>query len=123
MGVIKLKAALAELRAADERKKKRQPELRSSGAGRIARHKAAAISTSLDLHGLETLEALPVLDKYIDDAFLAGLKRVEINHGRGTGALRKFVQDYLRTHRLVRSFRTADNFEGGLGVTIVELNQ
>lgn len=85
--------------------------------------KSASVPSSLDLHGLETLEALPILDKYIDDAFLAGLRQVEINHGRGTGALRNFVHDYLRGHRLVKSYRDGTYHEGGIGVTIVELDQ
>lgn len=123
VGVIKLKVKLSELRLAQPEKRKKSGRRGPSGIGNIAITKSMAISSSLDLHGLDTLEALPILDKYIDDAFIAGLKRVEINHGRGTGALRNFVQNYLRDHRLVKSFRTAENYEGGLGVTVVELNQ
>ena len=65
---------------------------------------------------------MPILDKYIDDAFIAGLRHIEINHGRGTGALRAFVRQYLKDHKLVKSYRTAENYEGGLGVTMVELD-
>ena len=125
-GILKMKVKIDELRLAQEEKpqpaaakKKGRPV--SAGSG-IAFKKAISVEPILDLHGMDTMEALPVLDKYIDDAFLAGLKRVEINHGRGTGVLRKFVQDYLRGHRLVKSYHTADSFEGGLGVTVVELN-
>ncbi len=123
VGVIKLKARLSDLRMADESQKSKYSAHRGHNSGTIGVKKAATIEASLDLHGLDTMEALPILDKYIDDAFLAGLKRVEINHGRGTGALRKFVQEYLRNHRLVKNARQGDAFEGGLGVTIVELNQ
>ena len=84
--------------------------------------KSVSVESSLDLHGMDTMEALPVLDKYIDDAFIAGLRTVEINHGRGTGALRNFVHDYLRDHRLVKAYRDGSFHEGGIGVTIVELN-
>jgi DNA mismatch repair protein MutS2 len=123
VGVIKLKVKLSELRLAQTEKPKKPGRRGATGIGSLAMRKSAAISPSLDLHGLDTMEALPILDKYIDDAFIAGLKRVEINHGRGTGALRNFVQNYLREHCLVKSYRIAENFEGGLGVTIVELNQ
>ena len=96
------------------------------GKGRSAAdlqyRKSTAVMPSLDLHGMETMEALPELDKYIDDAFLAGLREVQINHGRGTGVLRSFVHDYLRHHRLVKSFRDGDYHEGGIGVTIVQLD-
>ncbi|NLF80158.1 MAG: endonuclease MutS2 [Clostridia bacterium] len=122
VGVIKLKAKLAELRLAAEEKPKKSGRNKSSGAGGIAMRKASSIMPYLDLHGLDTMEALPVLDKYIDDAFIAGLKTVEINHGRGTGALRSFVQNYLRGHRLVKSFHNAASNEGGLGVTVVDLD-
>ena len=86
-------------------------------------NKASSVEPVLDLHGFDTLEAEPILDKYLDDAFIAGLRTVEINHGRGTGALRKFVREYLKDHRLVKGYHTAANNEGGLGVTVVELNQ
>ena len=74
-------------------------------------------------YDLETMEAMPILEKYIDDAFLAGLRQVEINHGRGTGALRNFVHSCLKGNRLVKTYRDGTFHEGGLGVTIVELNQ
>jgi len=60
------------------------------------------------------------LEKYIDDALLAGHPRVSIIHGKGTGALRKGVQDYLKKHRAVKKIRFGDATEGGTGVTIVE---
>ena len=124
IGVIKMKAKLAEIRLADAEKVERRLKKRGRGmsGGDVAMRKSAQVSPSLDLHGLDTMEALPVLDKYIDDAFIAGLKTVEVNHGRGTGALRNFVHDYLRGHRLVRGYRDGSYHEGGIGVTIVELN-
>jgi len=132
VGVLKLKAKLGELRPAEPeqaRPGKRQGAPRRGGHGGLSGsgdwllRKTAAVQAELDLHGLDTLEALPVLDKYIDDAFLAGLKQVQINHGRGTGALRAFVHRHLRQHRLVKSFRDGNYHEGGIGVTIVDLNQ
>lgn len=79
------------------------------------------VPMQLDLHGQAVDDALIVLDKYLDDAFLAGLTTVTIVHGRGTGILRKGVQQYLRTHPHVRSMRTGDYDEGGIGATIVTL--
>ncbi len=61
------------------------------------------------------------VEKYLDDAQLASYPRVSIIHGKGTGALRQGVQDYLKKHRGVKTFRYGDMGEGGLGVTVVEL--
>ena len=123
VGVIKLKAKLDELRAAQPEKQHKNSRRGAGNSGIIAMNKASSVEPVLDLHGLDTLEAEPILDKYLDDAFIAGLRTVEINHGRGTGALRKFVREYLKDHRLVKGYHTAANNEGGLGVTVVELNQ
>lgn len=123
VGVIKLKAKLDELRAAHPEKQRKNSRRGAGNSGTIAMNKASSVEPVLDLHGFDTLEAEPILDKYLDDAFIAGLRTVEINHGRGTGALRKFVREYLKDHRLVKGYHTAANNEGGLGVTVVELNQ
>ena len=123
VGVIKLKAKLDELRAAQPEKQRKNSRRGAGNSGAIAMNKASSVEPVLDLHGFDTLEAEPILDKYLDDAFIAGLRTVEINHGRGTGALRKFVREYLKDHRLVKGYHTAANNEGGLGVTVVELNQ
>jgi DNA mismatch repair protein MutS2 len=64
-------------------------------------------------------EAAPLLDKYIDDAFAAGIHEVRIIHGKGTGALRRFVWDALQSHPLVSGMRLGDESEGGEGATIV----
>jgi DNA mismatch repair protein MutS2 len=66
-------------------------------------------------------EALPLVDKFIDDAVLAGLHRIDIIHGKGTGALRKKISDFLTSHPRVRSFRLGEWNEGGTGATVVEL--
>ena len=63
------------------------------------------------------------LDKYLDDAYLAGLSSVRIVHGKGTGALRKAIWQFLPNHHAVESFRLADPKEGGAGVTIVEFRR
>jgi len=83
--------------------------------------KRASISPQINLIGCTTDEARRKLDKYLDDAFLAGLERVRVIHGRGTGALKKAVRDLLSDHPHVRSFRYGNPPEGGDGVTVVTL--
>ena len=75
----------------------------------------------LDLHCLTVDEALPRLDQYLYEAYIAGTPSVRVVHGKGTGTLRWMVRGWLMRHRLVKSFRPAELKEGGGGVTIVEL--
>lgn len=75
------------------------------------------------LRHLTVDEALPLLDKFLDDAFLAGLPIVRVIHGRRGGVLRREVREFLTGHPHVRSWRPADIFEGGLGVTVVYLHE
>lgn len=83
--------------------------------------KAKHISPEIDLRGCLAEDALIQIDRYLEDANLAGLNRVSIIHGKGTGALRKAVREYLKGHRYVKSYRDGLNEEGGFGVTVVEL--
>jgi DNA mismatch repair protein MutS2 len=83
--------------------------------------KPEAALHDLDLRGMTGDEAIPLVDKFIDTAVLAGLGRVDIIHGKGTGALRKKVTDYLSRNPHVRSFRMGEWNEGGAGATVVEL--
>ena len=75
------------------------------------------------LRHLTVDEALPQLDQYLHDAFVAGLYQVRIIHGKGTGTLRQIVQKQLAKHPLVKSYRLGEYGEGGSGVTIVELTE
>ncbi len=75
------------------------------------------------LRHLTVDEALPKLDQYLHDAFVAGLYQVRVIHGKGTGTLRQVVRRQLTTHPLVKSFRPGEYGEGGEGVTIVELSE
>lgn len=84
--------------------------------------KVQSFSPSLDLRGQRLDEALANVDKYLDDAMLSGLDEVKIIHGMGTGALRKGITDYLKSNRMIGSFRTGNDKEGGFGVTIVSLS-
>ena len=81
-----------------------------------------SISTELNLLGMTTDEALNALDKYLDDARMSHLSSVRIVHGKGTGALRKAVHNYLRRQKWVKSYRLGDFGEGDAGVTIVQLS-
>lgn len=78
------------------------------------------VNLELDLRGERFEDALVRVEKYIDDALLAGYPRVSVIHGKGTGALRQGVQEYLKNHRSVKRIRFGDAGEGGTGVTIVE---
>jgi len=83
--------------------------------------KAEAVE-ELDLHGQTVEEAIPRVDDFLYAAYRAGLSRVWVIHGRGTGALKTGVVRYLSRHPLVRSFYTADKFHGGEGATQVNLS-
>ena len=98
----------------------------AGGAGNKQRNldfsRNQSISTELNLLGMTTDEALNALDKYLDDARMSHLSSVRIVHGKGTGALRKAVHNYLRRQKWVKSYRLGDFGEGDAGVTIVQLS-
>ena len=79
------------------------------------------VSGEIDIRGLATDEALLMVDKYIDEAVLAGIGTITIIHGKGTGTLRKNVQAHLRHHRNIKTFRVGLFGEGENGVTIAEI--
>ncbi|TMJ11747.1 MAG: endonuclease MutS2, partial [Bacillati bacterium ANGP1] len=85
--------------------------------------KALALSATLDVRGLRAEEAIEELDKYLDDATLAGFNRVTVIHGKGTGALRQAVAAHLSRHPEVAAFRLGAESEGGSGATIVDLRR
>ena len=79
------------------------------------------IAPQITLLGQRADEAVQNVDKYLDDAYAAGLAQARVVHGKGTGALRRAVQQHLQTHPLVETFATANADEGGAGATIVTL--
>jgi DNA mismatch repair protein MutS2 len=81
------------------------------------------VSPEIDLRGLLAEEAFDVVDKYLDSAYLAGLSQVSLIHGKGTGALRKKISEFLSHHHRVEEFRLGEWNEGGSGVTIVKLKE
>ncbi|MCM1188691.1 MAG: endonuclease MutS2 [bacterium] len=95
------------------------PSLQHTGAGKIKMSKSLSVSTEINLLGKTVDEALPMLDKYLDDAYLAHLPSVRIVHGKGTGALRNAVQSHLKRLKTVKEYRLGEYGEGDAGVTIV----
>ena len=79
------------------------------------------VSMQLDIRGMNTEEARMDVDRYLDQAVLAGLTQVTIVHGKGTGALRSGIREYLKSHPLVKKVTSGDLSEGGTGVSIVQL--
>ncbi|MFR5602400.1 MAG: Smr/MutS family protein, partial [Lachnospiraceae bacterium] len=90
-----------------------------SGSSKIKMSKSASISPEVNLIGMTVDEAIPVLDKYLDDAYLAHLNQVRVVHGRGTGALKAGVHKHLKRLKYVKDFRLGEFGEGDSGVTIV----
>lgn len=122
-GVVKLQAGVMtlEVPGSDLAKAPQTQKDEAVRGSRMILDARRQVPMSLDLHGQAVDDALIVLDKYLDDAFLSGLNTVTIVHGRGTGTLRKGVQNYLRTHPHVQNLRSGDYDEGGVGATIVTL--
>lgn len=119
VGIMKVKMHVTQLRLVDE-----QHEITDRiQSKRVAGVKASNVGLELDIRGLDIEEARVKVDKYIDDAVIAGLHEVSIIHGKGTGALRKGVQDFLRNHPHVKSFRLGKFGEGESGVTVVTLKE
>ncbi len=102
-----------------ETTKKNRPK--RGNTGKTAINKSATISPEINLLGLTVDEGIAKLEKYLDDAYLANLPQVRVVHGKGTGALRKGIQQYLRKNPYVSKFKQAEFGEGDLGVTIVYL--
>ena len=119
MGILKSMVNLSDLELLDEEVIK-APTLKKTGAGKIKMSKSASISTSLNIIGKTVDEAMPEVDKYLDDAYLAHLTQVTIIHGRGTGKLRTAVHNKLKKCRYVKSYRLGTFGEGETGVTIVD---
>ena len=119
MGIIRSKVHLSDLELVDE-PVITTPSLQKTGAGKIRMSKSASVSTEINLLGRTVDEAIAELDKYLDDAYIAHLKSVRVVHGKGTGALRKGIHDYLRRQKHVSSFRLGEFGEGDAGVTIVD---
>ncbi|MGM0752407.1 MAG: endonuclease MutS2 [Bacillota bacterium] len=114
MGIMKMKVKESDLEFIQSQQKVETKPLAT------VKGKDFHVSLELDLRGERFENALSRVEKYIDDALLAGYPRVSIIHGKGTGALRQGVQEYLKNHRSVKNIRFGDAGEGGTGVTVVQ---
>jgi len=114
-GALRLRVPAAQLRPAPERDEAIHSERP------VVRGSAPSVPLQLDIRGARAEEALAVLDRYLNDAAVAGVERLRIVHGKGTGALRTAIRAALAEHPLVRSQESAGPAEGGDGATIVRL--
>lgn len=116
-GIMKINVNINNLKLEEEEKAAPQ----KTGSSRIGSEKARNVAIQVDVRGQLLDEAMMNVDKYLDDAYMAGLKQVTIIHGKGTGTLRAGINQLLKSHSHVKSYRSGGFNEGGLGATIVEM--
>ena len=126
VGMMKMRAQLSDLRTLSSTQKMIKKEQKKLERKRVMREQrvditARAVRQELDVRGMALDEAIPEVQKFLDDAMLSSLGEVSIIHGNGTGILRAGIQDCLRRHPCVSSFRLGRYGEGETGVTIVSL--
>lgn len=119
-GLLRTKANIKDIELIKQPVEKDNASRKKSGSGNIRMSKASSIHQEINLIGMTVDEAMPVLGKYLDDAYLAHMSQVTVIHGRGTGALRNAVHGHLKRTKYVKSFRLGEFGEGDMGVTIVE---
>ncbi len=119
-GIMRTQVNVKDLILVADEQEKNTSSLQRSQASKIKMSKSMNISTEINLLGKTVDEALSELDKYLDDAYLSHLTSVRVVHGKGTGALRNAVHNYLRKVKYVKSYRLGEYGEGDAGVTIVE---
>ena len=117
IGIMKMKVDIKELQ---EAKSKKSNNVKVEKSARSS-FKAQTVKPEINVLGLTVDEAVPLIDKYIDDCFVAKLSPIRIVHGKGTGALRNGIHRYLKTNKTVDNFRLGTFGEGEMGVTIVNL--
>lgn len=118
MGILRSQVNISDLELIDE-PVVTGPNIQKTGSGKIKMSKGMNVSTEINLIGMTTAEAIPLLDKYLDDAYLAHLASVRVVHGRGTGALKNAVHSHLKRLKYVKEYRLGTFGEGDTGVTIV----
>ena len=119
MGILRSQVNISDLELIDE-PVITGPNLQKTSTGKIKMSKGLSVATEINLIGMTTAEAIPALDKYLDDAYLAHLNSVRVVHGRGTGALKNAVHAHLKRQKYVKTYRLGTFGEGDTGVTIVE---
>lgn len=120
MGILRSQVSMSDLEIIEEPLTITAKQMRRTSSGKMKMNKSMHISSEINLLGKTVDEAVAELDKYLDDAYLAHLSPVRIVHGKGTGALRNGIHQYLRRQKHVKSFRLGAFGEGDAGVTIVE---
>ncbi|MEC0130237.1 MULTISPECIES: endonuclease MutS2 [Paenibacillus] len=118
-GIMKMKVRLDDLELLSSKATAAPTALRH--ATTVKRSRDENIRSELDLRGTNLEEAIMETDRFIDEAFLGNLGQIAIIHGKGTGVLRTGIQEYLRKHKHVKSYRLGNYNEGGAGVTVAEL--
>ena len=121
MGILRSQVNISDLEIIEEPSPYAPKKLNRSSKGKIGMSKSLSVSPEINLLGRTVDEAVAELDKYLDDALLSHLNTVRVVHGKGTGALRKGIHEYLRRQKHVKSYHLAEFGEGDAGVTIVEL--
>ncbi|MFD0588460.1 endonuclease MutS2 [Paenibacillus sp. GCM10027627] len=119
LGILKMKVALADMELIKGKEPEKAQQPRQSASLKRTRDDNARME--LDLRGESLEEAIMEVDRFLDESFLSGFGQVYLIHGKGTGVLRTGIQQYLRKHTHVKSFRNGDYSEGGIGVTVAEL--
>lgn len=120
MGILRSQVNIRDLVLIEESVQTSNKKFTKTGAGKIKMSKSASVSAEINLIGKTVDEAIALLDKYLDDAYIAHLPSVRIVHGKGTGALRSAVQSHLKTQSYVKSYHLGEFGEGDAGVTIAE---
>ena len=121
MGILRSQVNISDLEIIEEVNPYAPKNMRRTGSGKIKMSKSLSVRPEINLLGKTVDEAVAELDKYLDDALLSHLNTVRVVHGKGTGALRKGIHEYLRRQKHVKSYHLAEFGEGDAGVTIVEL--
>ena len=121
MGILRSQVHISDLEIIEEKPAYSAVKTRQTGKGKVKMSKSLSVSPEINLLGKTVDEAIAELDKYLDDAYLAHLSSVRIVHGKGTGALRSGIHQYLRRQKHVKSFRLGAFGEGDSGVTIAEI--
>ena len=121
MGILRSQVNISDLEIIEEVSPYAPKRMNRTAKSKIKMSKSLSVSPEINLLGKTVDEAVAELDKYLDDALLSHLNSVRIVHGKGTGALRKGIHEYLRRQKHVKSYRLAEFGEGDAGVTIVEL--
>ena len=120
MGILRSQVNISDLEIIEETPSYTAKNIRQTSQGKMKMSKSYSVSTEINLLGKTVDEAIAELDKYLDDAYLAHLSSVRIVHGKGTGALRNGIHNYLRRQKHVKNYHLAAFGEGDAGVTIVE---